>query len=384
MTTVQRLLALTLSIHIFTCVAWAENGVSESEVLIGIVNQQTSSIAPSGIGLTNGLTASFERVNRSGGIHGRKISTKVYDDAYNPAKTVEMTRKVVEVDKVFMLAGYNATSTVKAVFPMVTKLNLPFMFPRTGDKFLRESNQKWVFNFRASFEDEIDRLVAHAVERGFKSFAILYQPDALGDSIRSAAVGSLATFLKTSTTNPFVSDGSVPRDSKVQAEFDRAFAKLDIGKPEVVIVACSSYTATQVIKRALEKNRNWAWLATNNANAMLDMLGDMDPDISFSQVFPNYEGNEPFAVQYREDMKKAGYTEKEVNYISFEGYTGGRIITEALQSAGKNLTREGFVKAMESKPFQVLDLKLKWDAENHNLRGKVYLTKRKNKKLVAI
>src|SRR5579884_4480873 len=84
--------------------SWAEDGVTEKEILIGMSNAQATS--ENARMLREGATVYFNRVNAAGGIQGRRIKLIVYDDAYQPLKAVENTRKFIEEDKVFALFGY--------------------------------------------------------------------------------------------------------------------------------------------------------------------------------------------------------------------------------------------------------------------------------------
>jgi ABC-type branched-subunit amino acid transport system substrate-binding protein len=81
--------------------AMAEEGISSGQVLVGMANAQTGPASGIGMGVSAGAQAYFSRVNAAGGIHGRKISLILKDDGYEPVRTAEVTRELIEQDKVF-------------------------------------------------------------------------------------------------------------------------------------------------------------------------------------------------------------------------------------------------------------------------------------------
>jgi len=92
-------------------VAVAEQGVTDREILVGMSNALTGPAAALGTGMKAGAQTYFNKVNASGGVHGRKIKLISYDDGYEPKNTVENTNKLIVTDKVFALFGYVGTPT---------------------------------------------------------------------------------------------------------------------------------------------------------------------------------------------------------------------------------------------------------------------------------
>ena len=133
-------------------------GVTENEIILGM--SAAFSGPPRGlwIELYRGAWAYFEHVNRAGGISGRRITLKLYDDGYQPDASVNNTMKLMLEDQVFLLFGYVGTPTVTRVLPILKKFqdeNVFLFFPFTGAQPQREPPYgDFAFNLRASYLQE--------------------------------------------------------------------------------------------------------------------------------------------------------------------------------------------------------------------------------------
>jgi branched-chain amino acid transport system substrate-binding protein len=367
--------------------ARAEKGVSAKEVQIGIVNQETGPIAASGLPMVAAYRAVFDQTNAAGGVNGRKIKAIFLDDAYEPAKTVAHTKRLVEKDDVFALAGYNATPTIRAVYPLISKGETPFLFGRTGDAFLQVFNPM-IFNLRPGFDEEVAAVVKYLSAKTMSRVAIAYQPDGLGDGIKSSLVSALkgaGKFDPAKNTSPFVAEAVLQRGMDDQKVFDSAFAKLEAGKPDVVFLGVATAGAAPLIKLGIKNKVKWQWVAMSNAGALIELLdGGTDPNVLMSQIVPNpYASKLALVGEFRDTLKKAGQ-EKYFGYNAFEAYIGARILIEALRRAGPELTRTKFISAMEGAAFEIGGYANQWTPQNHNGNGKVYLSRIKDSKMVDV
>jgi branched-chain amino acid transport system substrate-binding protein len=358
--------------------AIASDGVSDTEIKIAMVNVTSGPIASSGSNLTEGARAYVNRINLAGGIHGRKIDLHHYDDAYEPSKTIELAKTAVETEKVFALLNFNGTPTVKAVSPYIRKSDIPFLFPRTGDPAIREPFAKNIFNFRSSFAEEMDKVIEEAVKRKKTKFAILSQADAFGDVIRA---GSLRA-LHGRNMGGFEIEGIVPRNS---TDITAAFDKIDAKNPEVVILGVTVAAAGPFIKLAISKGKKWLFLSANNNNNLIEKFKGETLDIIISQVVPIPGPSAPaISMQFQNDIKASGKPELVDDLISFEGYINAAALGEALQRAGKDLTRDSLIAAFESKPFDLNGIKVSWSSSNHNGVSPIFLTKIEGGKIVPL
>src|SRR5215470_12410542 len=177
------LLALAIAPAILLAETGAgENGVKPTEILIGQCAALTGPAAGLGTGVQLGLRAALDEANEKGGVGGRKITLKSLDDAYEPEKCVECTSKLIEEEGVFALAGYVGTPTAKVAMPIVQEMKVPLVGAFTGAMLLREPVQRYVFNIRASYDDETEELVQYLTKGGAKKIAVFYQNDSFGQA----------------------------------------------------------------------------------------------------------------------------------------------------------------------------------------------------------
>jgi len=141
-------------------VALAEDGVTNKAIVFGQVAALTGPAQDLGQGMRQGVLAAFEDANRGGGISGRTLALKSRDDGYEPEKTVEATKAILDEDKVFALIGAVGTPTSKASQPIATEAKVPFIGPFTGAEFLRNPYNRYVVNVAMAAEE-----IAQSVEQ---------------------------------------------------------------------------------------------------------------------------------------------------------------------------------------------------------------------------
>ena len=154
------------------------------DIVIGMSAAFTGPSRALGIELYRGSMAYLEPVNRMGGIHGKKIVIRAYDDGYNPAPAIRNTIKLIDDDDVFLLMNYVGTPTVTRVLPLLKhyqKRHVYLFFPFTGAQPQRQPPYSdFVFNLRASYQNETEGLVDHFVRLGRSKIAVFFQADAYG------------------------------------------------------------------------------------------------------------------------------------------------------------------------------------------------------------
>src|ERR1039458_9280967 len=143
----------------------AQSGVTANTVLLGQSVALTGPAAALGIEMRTGAKVYFDYVNSRGGIHGRKIELRTLDDGYEPSRTAPNTKKLIEEDGVFVLFGYVGTPTAAAALPIFTQARVPFFGAFTGAELLRDPFNAYIFNVRASYYDETERIVEQLVSQ---------------------------------------------------------------------------------------------------------------------------------------------------------------------------------------------------------------------------
>ena len=172
--------ACALGLAVSAASAQPVPGVTSSTILLGESAAFTGPAQQLGIQMRDGMMLWFNHVNAQGGVNGRTIRLTTRDDGYESDRAEENTRKLIEDDRVFALVGYVGTPTSKASLPVFTKAKVPFVGPFTGAELLRTPVNPYVFNVRASYYDETDRIVEQLLTTGSKRFAVFYQNDSYG------------------------------------------------------------------------------------------------------------------------------------------------------------------------------------------------------------
>ena len=162
------------------------SGLTDTEIILGVSAAFSGPSRGLGIELWRGASAYFTHVNRLGGVAGRKVRLKTYDDGYQPDPSVRNTMQLMLQDQVFLLFGYVGTPTVTRVLPMLKKFqdrNILLFFPFTGAQPQREPPYgDFAFNLRASYRQETAGLVDNFVRIKRRRLAVFYQADAYGRS----------------------------------------------------------------------------------------------------------------------------------------------------------------------------------------------------------
>ncbi|MHB8668531.1 MAG: ABC transporter substrate-binding protein [Burkholderiales bacterium] len=338
----KRLAACLLSLAVTApALSSAESGVSAGTVLLGQSAPLTGPAAALGTEMRTGAKVYFDYVNSKGGVYGRKIELRSLDDGYEPARTVPNTKKLIDEDKVFALFGYVGTPTSAAALPIFTQAKVPFFGPFTGAELLRDPFNPYIFNVRASYYDETEKIVEQLVSTGAKNIAVFYQNDAYGQAgLKGVQRAMDKRKLKISAM------GTVERNTIAVAPAVKTILAV---QPDAVIMI-SAYTSCGEFIREMKKAGSAAQfynVSFVGSQALADNLGKEGVGVAISQVVPfPWAPSVPVIREYQELMQKAG--QKEFTFTTVEGFIAAKIFVEGLKRAGKDLNREKFIAALET------------------------------------
>ena len=323
-----------------------------------------------GLDYRRGALAWFEAVNREGGIHGRKIQLISLDDKYEPPQTLINTRQLLNRNDLLALFGYVGTPTTKVALPLIEEASVPLVAPMTGASLFRQPDLRMVFNMRTSYRREIAAMVDELVRHAHHRIAIVYQDDAFGQDGLDGALAALSRH----GLKPVVVT-TVQRNS---AQVGEALEELMATNPNGIVLV-SAYVSSAALSSAL-RNRgsraqimNVSFVGTQALQKAMP-VGEAN-GIGVAQVVP-FPWNRwiPVVADYQRCLrlsdKSSGF-----GFTSFEGYLAARMITEALERAGKNPSRQALVQALES--IRDLDLggfRLQMGRDDHDASDFVELT----------
>ena len=361
-----RVAAVTLALFSMLApkAASADDGVTPTEIHIGMANALTGPAAGLGTNLKAGAEAYIARVNANGGVNGRKIVLVSKDDGYEPNRTAAVTKELIEKDKVFALFGYVGTPTSAAAVPIASRAGVPYLFPFTGADALRTPVNKWVFNVRASYFDETETMVERLTkDAGAKKIALFIQDDAFGEAGKAGVNRALHK------------RGMKPveevRYKRNTVDVDEGLARIKAAGPDGVIFI-GTYAPFSAIAKKAKAQGIKAKFMTVSFVGTADFIKDAGADgdgFYITQVMPAPDGTLPLSKQFVDDMKGGP-----VNYSSLEGYADAVVMVEGLKKAGPNLTRASFMAALESLDTDLSGLKIGFSPSNHQGAKDVFLT----------
>ena len=340
--------------------ARADNGVTDKEILVGQFAALSGPAAQLGQRLNAGLQAYFKAVNEQGGVNGRTLRLLTRDDGYEPDKAVAAVKALIEQDQVFALVGSVGTPTGLAAMPVFTTAKVPMIGMFTGAQGLREPFNRYVFHVRASYFDETERIVQHLTTLGVKKIAVFYQNDAYGKAGLEGVTRALARRqLKPAGT------GTVERNSP---EVGGALDAILPAQPEAVVQIGAYKACAEFIKQARAKGYGGQFFNVSfvGSKALADELGPAGMGVVISQVVPfPYTPSAPVVREYQQRMKEAGQTE--LDFSSMEGFLIAKVFVEGVRRAGKNLTRETLITALESmKDVNLGGFEISYSAKDHS------------------
>ena len=327
----------------------SETGVTSSTIKLGITLPMTGSASFGYNQLPGAMKAYFDYVNANGGVNGRKISLVVKNDAYLPKQAIQNTQDLIGKDKVLAVIGALGTANNKAVASAVNlgRRGIPSLFVNTGfSGFTNRKTYPTSSTILPSYIMEA-KLIGKYVNETYptKKVCLLYQDDDFGDD---ALVGfgkdyGNLVFAET-VAYPSLSQGvaGVPeswitkfkgKGCEVQVVFGVASATL-----YTILAAAKAQYAPKWILGSVGADIGSINPATVpyiiGATSMSFMPSVVDPKDEYVELFKDIN------TQYNKGAKFTSW--------ALIGMNTAFIAVQALQSAGKNLTRKSLLAAIDN------------------------------------
>ena len=333
----------------------ADPGVSAKEIKLGYSGPLTGSAGQVYGKLPGAMKAYFDHINANGGVYGRKIKLVSRDDKYLPTLAATQTTNLVLNDKVFALVGALGTATHSKAYvaAQLAKNNVPDLFVNTGfSGFANATKYPTTFTVLPSYAMEakiMAKFIKDTPTLAPQASFLIAQDDEFGvDGVNGFKLGG-----HTFTAAPTL----YPQGGLTAALAEGALTKLSAvpGKPVLVLFGTTDSTA--IILKAAEKLSlvsKFTWIAGSvggDANTLL-ALGVKPATINgalAASFFPDAKDATDSYVS--EFMKINTKYNKGVSFdnVVLQGMNSAMLTVQSLRAAGKNLTRTGLIKAIESK-----------------------------------
>ncbi len=400
------LATLLLHPHIPTSQA-TEQSNDDNKIVLGMSAAFKGESQGLGIELYRGSLAYIDEINQAGGVNGKTIEIKAYDDGYNPVPTIHNTIDLIDKDDAFLLFDYVGTPTVTRMLPLLKRYSdsdIYLFFPFTGAQPQREEPyDQFVFNLRSSYRQETEGLVDKFFSTGYKKIAVFYQIDAYGRSGWDGVKRALAKY-----DAKMVAEATYRRGTSYSESLKEQVDILKKANPDAVISIGAYAACAAFIRDARDAGwevpiANVSFVGSENLLNLLLQTGketgkDYTTNLINSQVVPSYEDTSlPAVKEYRQLMDKYDpeppqeqrdekYQSPKYSFVSFEGFLNAKLLVEILKRMD-NTPQRSEIKAVVEK-IQDLDLGIKapvsFNPQKHQGLDQVYYTTVKNGKFVPL
>ncbi len=353
--------------------SWTSCMSSDGTIISPIVFGQSAplegTVRELGIGMRQGILASFAARNRLGGIRNRKLVLISRDDGYEPTNAVVNAKYLISEQNVFALVGSVGTPTTSAVLPVIEEENTPlvgkpnvhlyhFSFKKlkfceclgalTGAKIFRNPCNRNIVNVRASYIDEVAAMTRHFIDNlGLQRISIFYQNDAFG----KAGLEGLELALGNRSMS-IESEGTYERNT---FDLSAGLASIQLGNPDVIIMVGTYGQLAQFVQMA----DNWrsglvyGTVSFVDSEAFANALrsaGVTNENIYVTQVVPDPEDSTDQLVALYQNALLDFDPSATFGFVSLEGYVVGEFLIKVLDSIDNTLdiTRQSFLDTVFS------------------------------------
>lgn len=353
-------------------------GVTDTTIRVG-VESPVGSLSLDGENL--GFRLAFEEANAAGGVHGRRF---VWTDRKRasgaPGDVLAVARRMIDEDAVFALVNFSGPA-IGEIAAYARSRRVPLMFPHTA--LVSSEGERYLFTSFPRFEGEAEVMFRHlAIDRGLRRIAIAHDPNAYGLTFRDALRQHAARF-------GYEVVAEVPIPARAPADLSAEFTTIAAATADALVMALYPEQAHALM--AARAKAQWhgrmvsAGPLTDEASLTVPG-GSADGTLGFCH-YPDPEHSQaPGVLRYRAALSRF-YPERRFDRYTLYGYTFGRLVVEGMDRAGRDLTRERFIDALQSLT--------NWDAggvmpnvsfsaSNHHAQRAGFICEMKGGRLVAL
>jgi len=341
------------------CVLWAGiSGAAWAEIKIGQTAGRTGAVAASVGEATQGAKLYFDAVNARGGIGGQPIQLVSLDDKFDPKLAAENAKQLID-QNVLALFLNRGTPHTQAIMPLLDQYKVPLVGPSTGAMVLHNPVHPWLFNVRATYRREAERLIAHLSLIGVDRIAIVQVDDSFG---ADAVVGALKG-LSAVNKQPLAHE----KYDRAKPDFAPIMPKITAADPQAVLFIGSGQAIVDGMKalRATGSRAQMVTLSNNASSGFIKDLGDLAHGVVVSQVFPYERSIASPLVKEAIELAKAAKVDLTPSML--EGYVSAKVLVEGLRRASPQPTREKLRKALETlNRYDLGGIEVSYSANDHS------------------
>ena len=339
--------ALLAILALAATVASAQSqGVTKNEILIGTIQDLSGPLAGYGKQLRNGMQLRIEELNEQGSIHGRKLKLAIEDDSYDPKKSVLAAQKLVNQDKIFIMAGHIGTAQNMAAMPVQFEKNVINFFPLTAAREMYEPFHRLKYSFAAPYYDQMRGAVPKMVkEKNVTKVCTIYQDDDFGLEVQRGAEAAMSTLKMELTEKTSFKRGATDFSSQV--------ARMRATGCELVVLGTIIRETIGTMAEARKTGFNPVFLGSSAAYSdLIHKLGGKAVEGLYATMTVQnpYLDDTAQALRFWATKYKTRFNEDPAVFSAY-GYIVIDAFIAIAQKAGPNLTTDNFIKAMDTMTF---------------------------------
>jgi branched-chain amino acid transport system substrate-binding protein len=316
-------------------------GVTDNSILIGSCSALDGPARFLGNQTVLGATAYLHAINDEGGVFGRKVQLLAFDDGYNPEKAPACFKRMTK-EGVFSLGFFVGTPTAAKYVPMAQEEKIPVVGLFTGAQMLYEPLKHNVINVRASYYDETREQVDRLWEQNIHKIGVIYQDDAFGKAVLDG--------VKLALQRHKVVPAALGTFTRNTLDVEDGLKQLMAARPQAVVVVGPYAPVAAIVKQAHAAGWRPQFLTVSFVGTE-EFIKEAGPDAEgtiITQVVPPYDRTDyPTVALYRKCLQKY-YPTTPPSFVSLEGFVDAMVVVEGLKRAGKDVSREKFISAIES------------------------------------
>ena len=324
-----------------------QQGVTKTEIVVGTIQDLSGPLAGYGKQSRNGMQLRIDELNEQGGVHGRQIKLLVEDSGYDPKRAVLAAQKLVNQDKIFIMAGHLGTAQNNAAMPIQFEKKVVNFMPLTAAREMYEAPNELKYALLSSYYDQMRLTLPQMVaDRSAKKVCIIYQDDEFGLEVLRGSEAGLKTINMELTEKTSFKRGSTDFSSQV--------AKMKSASCELVVLGTIIRETIGTVAEARKTGFNPVFFASVAAYTdLIHKLGGKAMDgIYATMVVQNpYTDEASQPIRFWANKYKTKFNEDPTVFSAY-GYIMIDIMIQAAQKAGTQLTTDSFVKAMNSLTVQ--------------------------------
>ena len=326
--------------------AQSAQGVSKTEIVVGSIQDLSGPLAGYGKQARNGMQLRVDELNEQGGVHGRRIVLKFEDSGYDPKRAVLAAQKLVNQDKIFIMAGHIGTAQNLAAMPVQFEKNVINFWPLTAAREMYEPFHKLKYSFAVPYYEQIRVMLPRLVkEKGAKKVCAHYQDDDFGlEVLKGAEAGLKDINMELAEKTSF---------KRGATEFSSQIARLKAANCDLVVLGTIIRETIGSIGEARKTGFNPIFLGSSAAYTdLIHKLGGKAMDGFYAAMATQHpyldEASQPirfWANKYKTRFGEDPTVFSVYGYLIIDGFI------RVAQKVGPHLTTESFIKAMDGMNF---------------------------------